>query len=129
MRSLITLLTAVAITLAPLAAPADNLVRTVNYRTAYRQVAPMSSAGEYAGHMTLRFYSSGIVNGTYRDESAGSIHTVTGGLNGTKIWLSLGNRGQRNVNGTIEKGGLIRGMLTGRRGPVQYEFTATPVAH
>src|SRR5690348_14849920 len=84
----------------PQFASADTLVKTVNYHTQYHQIAPGVSVGEYVGRMTLRYYDSGIVNGTYRDESGGRLITLTGGANGTKIWLSFGGSGRRTFSGT-----------------------------
>lgn len=126
MRMILTLAAAVAFALVPFTASADSPLKTVNYTTAYHQTHPAASAGQYTGVMTLRFYANGIVNGTYRDESAGTIKTVSGGLNGSKLWLSFGSKGGRNFNGTIEKDGTITGTLSNWRGPNVYTFKAVP---
>lgn len=128
MRTLLSLAAAAAFVLAPYTAHAATTVRTVNYHTSYQQTQPMATAGQYTGRMTLRFYSSGIVNGTYRDEFAGGIKNVSGGLSGDKLWLSFGMHGRHQFNGTIGKGGIISGTLSNWRGPCVYTFKAVPSA-
>ncbi len=128
MRTLLSLALAAAVLLAPFAARAASTVRTVNYHTSYRLSEPATSAGEYVGRMTLHFYADGTVNGTYRDEFAGGIRSVSGGLNGNKLWLSFGSRGNHQFTGTIDKGGIITGSLTNWRGPNVYTFRAVPSA-
>jgi hypothetical protein len=113
---------------APLTAHAVTASKTVEYRTSYQQTQPMPSGGQYVGRMTLHFYSDGTVNGTYRDEFQGGFRPVSGGMNGSKIWLSFGRRGNHQFNGTIGNGGVITGSLTNFRGPNVYKFTATPVS-
>jgi len=128
MRTLLSLAIAAAVLLAPTAVPAATTVRTVNYHTSYRLTEPTTSAGAYVGRMTLRFYADGTVNGTYRDESAGGLRQVSGGMNGSKLWLSFGSRGNHQFTGTIDKGGVITGSLTNWRGPNVYTFKAVPSA-
>ncbi len=110
---------------APLQAQALTSNKTVSYRTTYHQSSPIASAGEYAGRMTLHFSSSGIVNGTYRDES-GTTHQVSGGLTGDNLWLSFGMRGRHQFTGLVHDDGTITGTLSNWRGPRTYEFTAVP---
>ena len=128
MRILLSFAVAAAVLLAPSAARSASTVRTVNYHTSYRLSEPTTSAGEYVGRMTLHFYADGTVNGTYRDEFAGGIRSVSGGLNGTKLWLSFGSRGNHQFTGTIGRGGIITGSLTNWRGPNVYTFKAVPSA-
>jgi len=128
MRMLLSLAAAAVLVLAPFTAQSATTVRTVNYHTSYQQTQPMQSAGQYTGRMTLRFYSSGIVSGTYRDESAGGFQNVSGGLTGDKLWLSFGSRGRHQFSGTIGKGGVISGTLSNWRGPRVYTFKAVPSA-
>lgn len=124
MRALLTIL---AFTLlVPLSTRAAETVKTVNYHTAYRQTQPMQTAGEYTGRMTLHFYADGTINGLYRDESNGGFRQVSGGLRGSRIWLSFGTAGHHQLSGTIEKGGVISGSLTNFRGPNVYAFRAVP---
>ncbi|HET6896133.1 MAG TPA: hypothetical protein VFH72_12190 [Candidatus Baltobacteraceae bacterium] len=128
MRTLLSFAIAAAVLLAPTAVPAATTVRTVNYHTTYRQSHPIESAGSYAGRMTLHFYADGTVNGTYRDEFAGGFRSVSGGLNGSKLWLSFGGRRNHQFTGTIGRGGVITGSLTNWRGPNVYTFKAVPSA-
>jgi hypothetical protein len=125
MRMLLSL-AAAALVLMPFTAHAATTVKTVKYHTSYQQTQPTQSAGQYVGRMTLHFYSSGIVNGTYRDEYQGGFRSVSGGLSGNKLWLSFGARGRHQFNGTIGKGGVISGSLTNWRGPNVYTFKAVP---
>lgn len=126
MRILLSFAVAAAVLLAPSAARAASTVRTVNYHTSYRLSEPTTSAGEYVGRMTLHFYADGTVNGTYRDEFAGGFRSVSGGLNGSKLWLSFGGRRNHQFTGTIGRGGIITGSLTNWRGPNVYTFRAVP---
>jgi hypothetical protein len=126
MRILLSFAVAAAVLLAPSAARAASTVRTVNYHTSYRLSEPTTSAGEYVGRMTLHFYADGTVNGTYRDEFAGGSRSVSGGLNGSKLWLSFGGRRNHQFTGTIGRGGIITGSLTNWRGPNVYTFRAVP---
>ena len=126
MRILLSFAVAAAVLLAPSAARSASTVRTVNYHTSYRLSEPTTSAGEYVGRMTLHFYADGTVNGTYRDEFAGGFRSVSGGLNGSKLWLSFGGRRNHQFTGTIGRGGIITGSLTNWRGPNVYTFRAVP---
>ena len=128
MRTFLSLAVAALLLLAPFTARAAATVKTVNYDTAYHQTNPMPSAGEYTGRMTLHFYADGTVNGTYREEYQGHVHPVSGGLRGSSIWLSFGQRSAHQFNGTIGKGGIITGSLTNWRGPTVYTFKAVPSA-
>lgn len=128
MRMILSLAAAAAFLLLPFTASADAPQKSVNYTTAYHLVHPSTTVGEYTGRMTLHFYANGIVNGTYRDEFAGNIKTVSGGVTGSKVWLSFGMKGVHQFNGTIERDGTIKGTLTNWRGPNVYAFTAVPSA-
>lgn len=128
MRLILSLAAFAAIVLAPLGASADTPAKTVTYHTAYHLIHPSNGVGEYTGRMTLRFYANGVVNGTYRDEFAGNIKTVSGGVSGNKLWLSFGMKGKHQFSGTIEKDGTVKGTLTNWRGPNVYAFSAVPSA-
>lgn len=127
MRLLISLAAIAAISLAPLRAPAvEHAAKTVSYHTAYTQTQPLAAGGQVTGIMRLTFGSGGIVSGTYRDEFAGRILSVAGGLTGSNLWLSFGSRGGHQFRGTLNKDGSISGTLSNFRGPRQYHFTAVP---
>lgn len=126
MRFIFSAAAAIVLSIAPFGAMAVTTSTTVHYNTSYHQVSPMPSGGAYTGRLTLHFHKGGIVNGTYRDEFAGPTRTVSGGVHGTEIWLSFGGRGSHQFTGTIGKGGVITGSLSGWHGPRVYKFTATP---
>lgn len=65
-----------------------------------------SSAGEYDGRLRLNVSPDGIVNGTFQT-SEGEVTGVSGGLQGTKIWLQIGN----GVRGRIFTGTFVNGKL------------------
>jgi hypothetical protein len=91
---------------APLAAmPATGTTESYDLNT--RQYDDIS-AGEYDGRMRLRISPDGIVSGTFMD-TQGGITDVTGGLDGTKIWLQIGNSshiGRNYYSGTFVDGKL-----------------------
>ena len=128
MRMILSLAAAAAFLLAPFTASADAPQKTINYTTSFHLIHPSTAAGEYTGRMTLRFYANGTVSGTYRDEFAGNIKTVSGGLSGNKLWLSFGMKGKHQFNGTVEKDGTVKGTLTNWNGPNVYAFSAVPSA-
>jgi hypothetical protein len=106
-RALATLsVLALAAALAPLPAlSASGDVATYDLNT--REIDQLS-AGEFDGRLQLRVSPDGIVGGTFRN-SEGQTSLITGGLDGTKIWLSLGNSsaiGHRTYNGTLIDGKL-----------------------
>lgn len=127
MRLLVSLAAVAAISLVPLRAPAvEHAAKTVTYHTSYTQTLPVQAGGQVTGLMRLTFNSGGIVSGTYRDEFAGRILSVAGGLTGSSLWLSIGSRGGHQFRGTVNKDGSITGTLSNWRGPRQYHFTAVP---
>jgi hypothetical protein len=62
-------------------------------------------AGEYQGQLALTIYPSGIVQGNYRPYDGG-FRTVTGGLDGKRIWLDLGVDHPLHLTGTFSNGVL-----------------------
>lgn len=127
MRLCISLAAIAGLMLAPLSATAvQTAARTLTYNTAYRQTNPTQTAGEVTGKMRLTFSSNGTVSGTYREEFAGGISTVAGGVAGTSIWFSFGKRGGHQFQGAIHKDGTISGTLSNWHGPRTYRFTAVP---
>ena len=88
---------------APLPAPAAGTTVSydLNVRT-YDEIA----AGEYDGRMRLRISPDGIVQGSFMN-TQGQVSDVTGGLDGTKIWLQIGNSsriGRSYYSGTLVDG-------------------------
>lgn len=127
MRILMSFAACAALLFVPLTAGAvQNAAKTITYHTAYTQTHPIPSAGEVTGRMRLTFTADGIVSGTYQEEYGARISTVTGGVDGTKIWLSFGIQGRHQFNGVINKDGSITGTLSNWHGPRQYRFSAVP---
>lgn len=127
MRFMMSFAACAALLFTPLGAlAAQNAAKTITYHTAYTQTNPFPSGGEVTGQMRLTFSPDGIVSGTYREEYGSRISSVTGGVDGNKIWLSFGTQGRRRFTGVIEKDGKITGTLSNWRGPRQFHFTAAP---
>jgi hypothetical protein len=80
-------------------------------------------AGEYDGVMHLTISPDGTVSGWYRSVDVGTIRTVVGGLDGTKLWLDLGGRSLFDIQGTYENGKIVASTFSGDE---LYTFTATP---
>ncbi len=68
-------------------------------------------AGAYVGTLALTVYPDGIVNGTYRPDN-GAFHTVTGGVEGTSIWLDVGSLPNLHLTGTLQNGVLRTSAAT-----------------
>ena len=117
---------AAALLVLPLHAGAVTENKVVTYKTAYYLVHPMTSAGEYLGTMTLHFYPDGRVNGTYREEYAGPSMSVAGGMRGSTLWLSFAPGGARQLNATIDDGGVITGSLRNWHDQRVYKFVGVP---
>jgi hypothetical protein len=83
------------------AASGPTMSYDLNVRT-YDQL----TAGEYDGRMRIRITPDGIVQGTFMN-TQGQASSVTGGLDGTKIWLEIGNSsriGRNYYSGTFMDG-------------------------
>ena len=67
------------------------------------------SAGEYDGRLKIRIGDDGIVTGTFWD-TEGHFSGVSGGLDGTKLWIDLGSAsptGRHLFTGTLIDGKLV----------------------
>jgi hypothetical protein len=65
-------------------------------------------AGEYDGRLRMEIRPDGIVGGSFIN-TEGQTSLITGGIQGTKIWLDLGFAsavGHRTYNGTLVDGKL-----------------------
>jgi hypothetical protein len=98
-----------ALTLTAAFAPLPTIAAggdAARYDLATRQFDPQS-AGEYDGRLRIHISSDGIVGGTFMTTDGG-LSNVVGGLDGTKIWLQLSDRGPfgRNFQGTFVDGKL-----------------------
>ncbi|MDE2481129.1 MAG: hypothetical protein KGN02_02935 [bacterium] len=104
----------------PPPSPAASLPPSGTYRTEIRK---RFEAFGYAGELRLRV-AHGYINGTYRPEG-GLVTPVTGGTDGTHVWLDFTTFGSLHVEGRFENGRIV-GMGTPRsRGTTVYVFTAT----
>lgn len=93
----------------PLAASAATSATGAPQRYSFQtQYFDRFHAGEYDGLMALTVYPSGIVQGTYHDQSGGDIKMVTGGIDQqNKIWLDIGNGVHAlRLYGTLKDGTL-----------------------
>jgi hypothetical protein len=99
----------------------------VSYDLSTRQFDPLS-AGEYDGRLRLRVSADGIVNGTFMT-TEGALSNVTGGLNGAKIWLQLGDRTplERTFQGTFIDGKLS--ATAQGHGLHSWTLEGTPAGH
>ena len=95
--------------------------QTLTYQT---RLVQSFHAGEYDGTMRLTVYPSGIVSGTFRNDEGG-IREVTGGVDGSSIWLDIGGAFHAlHLDGTL-KDGVIKAVAN-IPGPDTYTFVATP---
>jgi hypothetical protein len=100
---------------------------TQNYDLTTRQY-DIISAGEYDGRMRLRISPDGIVGGMFMD-TEGHISQVVGGLDGTKIWLQIGDHlpsRQLTFNGAFVNGKL---KATAPRGLHLWTLEGAPAKH
>ncbi|HVA27158.1 MAG TPA: hypothetical protein VNF68_03210 [Candidatus Baltobacteraceae bacterium] len=77
------------------------------------------------GTLKLWFPANGYVRGTYTADDGGFPSTVTGGRDGSKIWLDFQALGGLHIEGTFENG-AIHGLGTKRIGRAVFVFTAIP---
>jgi hypothetical protein len=95
-----------AAALAPATVRAESAPATYDLNT--RQTDVMS-AGEYDGRLKIRISADGIISGTFWD-TEGRVSGVNGGLDGTKLWIDLGNASptsQHLFTGTLVDGKLL----------------------
>jgi hypothetical protein len=115
-----------ATTLQPIAVRAETAT-TQNLDLTTRQFDVMS-AGEFEGRLRMRITPDGIVAGTFMD-SEGGLSSIIGGLDGTKIWIDLGNAAptsQHLFNGTLIDGKLEAGAAHGLH---TWTLEGTPRTH
>jgi hypothetical protein len=104
-------------------APGPASTQSVTFDTA---LAPQYfGAGEYDGVLQLSISPDGSVNGWYRPVDAGMLRTVIGGLDGDRLWLSLGfgSPTPYSIYATYDAGKIVGSTYFGNQ---VYTFTATP---
>lgn len=69
------------------------------------QLVDRYHAGVFEGRLVLTVYPDGIVQGNYRPADGG-VRSVTGGIDGTSIWLDLGTQQPLHLTGTLQNGVL-----------------------
>jgi len=78
------------------------------------------------GTLTLWFDAKGYVHGNYVADDGGSTNMpVSGGRDGSKIWLDFAGIGL-HVSGTIDAAGVLHCLGSKRNSTGQFVFTATP---
>jgi hypothetical protein len=104
----------------------------------------LTHAYPVAGSMDLRFHADGIVDGYYHPAGLPSFVPITGGRDGDHIWLTIGNSGGWQLNGSFRDGKIVGTAVDESPGPDNnigrfgapvdlanaaplYSFTATPV--
>jgi len=108
----------------PLTASAAHQTQTLNYHTAI--TAQYGSPAPYTGTLRLNIFSDGIVQGYYfSDDQSQSYVPVTGGTNGSSIWLDIGRNHVTHVEGQIRNGSIVGTALVGTDENVPYNFVAT----
>jgi hypothetical protein len=91
----------------PLGASAMQSSQQYTFDTAIRND---QQAGEIDGRLTLRVSPDGIVQGEYRNYDVGGLKPVAGGLNGDRIWFTIGLENQVRVVGTL-RDGVLHGIV------------------
>jgi hypothetical protein len=89
------------------------------------QIIPQRGAGYYGGSLQLTISPGGIVNGYYRADDSGTPRTVTGGLDGDKIWFDLGPDGP-HISGVLSGDHIVGQTFIGTH---FFDFKALPVIH
>ena len=79
----------------------------VTYDLMTRETGSMK-AGEYQGRLHMTVQPNGIITGWFTN-TQGSISTVTGGVDGSKIWIQIGNAGM--VGGHYYQGTFVNGKI------------------
>lgn len=80
----------------------------------------------YSGEMRFTI-ANGFVTGTYRPDTGGTITTVHGGTEASRIWFDIATLGGLHINATMEADGTIKGMGSSTADGKQWVFTATPL--
>ncbi len=114
-----------ALLLAP--APAYAAVtytdRTVVYSTSLQPIN-QDIAYPVSGSLQIRTSKDGIVSGFYRtDDNISQFIPVSGGINGSNVFLLIGATHPTRVTGTYENGTIVGTAVTAANGV--YKFAAT----
>ena len=85
--------------------------RTVVYSTSLQ---PINHSLSYplAGSLHIRTSTDGIVTGFYRADYTTQFIPVTGGVNGSNVWLLIGATSPTRVTGQFENGAIVGTAFT-----------------
>jgi ABC-type phosphate transport system substrate-binding protein len=88
-------------------------------------MVPVSNrfAVPWTGELQLTIHSNGVIQGYYRPADNSSYIPVTGGRDGTRVWLDIGQSGRLHVTGTLQSGRILGGAFDANTNQ-QYDFTA-----
>jgi hypothetical protein len=96
LRALVTLsVLALATAFAPLTVQAAS-GPAVSYDLMTRETGSMK-AGEYQGRLRMTVEPNGVITGSFTN-TQGSISSVIGGVDGSKIWIQIGTAGMIGRN-------------------------------
>lgn len=114
-----------AIVLAPVPAYAAVTYtgRTVVYSTSLQPIN-QNIAYPVSGTLHIRTSNDGIVSGFYRsDDNISQFIPVSGGINGSNVFLLIGATQPTRITGTFENGTIVGTAVTAGNGI--YKFAAT----
>ncbi len=93
------------------------------YRTALTET--YGSQYPVTGSLEIADDGNGFLHGYYRPDDNGNLIPVTGGRDGSRVWMDFGANGRFRVDGHYDgqqiKASVIEGARTG-----QLQFVATP---
>jgi len=93
------------------------------YRTALTQT--YGSPYPVTGSLELADDGNGILHGYYRPDDNGSLVPVSGGRDGSHVWIDFGATARFKIDGHFDGQKIVGGVVDGA--PVgQLEFIATP---
>jgi hypothetical protein len=114
---------AIAFAPAPAYAAATYTGRTVVYSTSL-QPFNQDIAYPVTGSLHIRMSQDGIVSGFYRtDDNISQFIPVSGGINGSHVFLLIGTTNPTRVTGTYENGTIVGTAVTDANHV--YKFAAT----
>ncbi len=125
--------TAAAALLATLALPLGASATTTGaaqsqHYTIETRLFDRFNAGEFDGVLSISVSPAGIVQGTYRDASAGGFHAVTGSVDTNhRLWLDIGMARPLRLYGTFDAGTIAATAQI--PGPDVYTFESTKVTN
>lgn len=97
--------------------------RTVTYSTSLQPIN-QNIAYPVTGSLHIQTSKDGIVSGFYRsDDNISQFIPVSGGINGSNVFLLIGAAHPTRVTGTVENGTIVGTAITESNGV--YKFAAT----